>query len=128
MGRGAPQPVQAACALRTGPVLDLDDVIGGKVCALASRGRRAGLHRRRRRPRPRGYSVAQLTGLALALDPGVTAEDFADVGQHLDHLGDDRFARYGSGHTPARSPARDARVSAGARQRHQAGRAPARRR
>jgi len=43
----------------------------------------------------RGYSVAQLTGLAVALDPGLTAEDFADAGQRLDRLGDDRFARYG---------------------------------
>jgi len=77
-----------------GPVLDLDDVIGGKVSALASRAverdyidAAAAL--------ARGYSVAQLTGLALALDPGLTAEDFAHVGQRLDHLGDDRFARYG---------------------------------
>lgn len=40
-----------------------------------------------------GYSVAQLT--ALALDPGLTAEDFADAGQRLDRLRDDRFAPYG---------------------------------
>ena len=42
-----------------------------------------------------GYSVAQLTGLAAALDPGLTAEDFADAGQRAGRLGDDRFARYG---------------------------------
>ena len=77
-----------------GPVLDLDDVLGGKVTALASRAAErdyidvaAALGR--------GYSVAQLTGLAVALDPGLTAEDFADAGQRLDRLGDDRFARYG---------------------------------
>jgi alkylhydroperoxidase family enzyme len=77
-----------------GPVLDLDDVLGGKVAALASRAAErdyldvaAAL--------ARGYSVAQLTGLAVALDPGLTAEDFADAGQRLDRLGDDRFARYG---------------------------------
>ncbi|HLM90316.1 MAG TPA: nucleotidyl transferase AbiEii/AbiGii toxin family protein [Streptosporangiaceae bacterium] len=77
-----------------GPVLDLDDVLSGKVTALASRAAErdyidvaAALGR--------GYSVAQLTGLAVALDPGLTAEDFADAGQRLDRLGDDRFARYG---------------------------------
>jgi len=77
-----------------GPVLDLDDVLGGKVAALASRAVErdyidvaAAL--------TRGYSVAQLTGLAAALDPGLTAEDLADAGQRLDRLSDDRFARYG---------------------------------
>lgn len=77
-----------------GPVLDLDDVLAGKVAALASRAEErdyvdvaAAL--------ARGYSVARLTGLALTLDPGLTAEDFADAGQRLDRLGDDRFARYG---------------------------------
>jgi Nucleotidyl transferase AbiEii toxin, Type IV TA system len=77
-----------------GPVLDLEDVLGGKVAALASRAAErdyldvaAAL--------ARGYSVPQLTGLAVALDPGLTAEDFADAGQRLDRLGDDRFARYG---------------------------------
>ena len=77
-----------------GPVLDLDDVLGGKVAALASRADErdyidvaAAL--------ARDYSVARLTGLAVALDPGLTAEDFAYAGQRLDRLGDDRFARYG---------------------------------
>jgi hypothetical protein len=77
-----------------GPVLDLDDVLGGKVAALVSRAAErdyldvaAAL--------ARGYSVAQLTGLAVALDPGLTAEDFADAGQRLDRLSDDRFTRYG---------------------------------
>jgi nucleotidyltransferase AbiEii toxin of type IV toxin-antitoxin system len=77
-----------------GPVLDLDDVVGGKVCALASRAverdyvdTAAAL--------ARGYSVEQLIGLARALDPGLTAEDFADAGGRLDHLADEAFARYG---------------------------------
>jgi Nucleotidyl transferase AbiEii toxin, Type IV TA system len=80
--------------MELGPVLDLDDVIGGKVAALASRAAErdyidvaAAL--------ARGYSVAQLTALALALDPGLAAEDFADAGQRLDRLRDDRFAPYG---------------------------------
>ena len=77
-----------------GPVLDLDDAIGGKVAALASRAAErdyldvaAAL--------ARGYTVAPLTALALALDPGLAAEDFADAGQRLDRLRDDRFAPYG---------------------------------
>ena len=53
-----------------GPVLDLEDVVGGKVCALASR------------VEPRDYadvaallerySPAQLIGFARRLDPGLT--------------------------------------------------------
>jgi Nucleotidyl transferase AbiEii toxin, Type IV TA system len=77
-----------------GPVLDLDDVLGGKVAALASRAAErdyldvaAAL--------ARGYGVAQLIGLAVTLDPGLTADDFAEAGQRLDRLGDERFARYG---------------------------------
>jgi hypothetical protein len=76
-----------------GPVLDLDDAVGGKVCALASRAverdymdTAAALER--------GYSVEQLIGLARALDPGLTAEDFADAARRLDHLDDAAFARY----------------------------------
>jgi hypothetical protein len=76
-----------------GPVLDLDDVVGGKVCALASRAverdyvdTAAALGR--------GYTVEQLIGLARDLDPGLTAEDFADAGSRLDHLDDEAFARY----------------------------------
>ena len=71
-----------------GPVLDLDDAIGGKVAALATRAAErdyldvaAAL--------ARGYSVAQLTALALA------AEDFAKRRPRLDRLHDDRFAPYG---------------------------------
>jgi hypothetical protein len=77
-----------------GPVLNLDDVLGGKVCALASRAVErdyidvaAALSH--------GYSVAQLVGFATALDPGLTSEDFADAGRRLDRLDDERFARYG---------------------------------
>jgi hypothetical protein len=76
-----------------GPVLDLSDVIAGKVCALASRALErdyidvaAAL--------ARGYTASQLISLAVALDPGLTAEDFADAGQRLDRLDDDRFERY----------------------------------
>src|ERR1700733_12934572 len=61
-----------------GPVLDLEDVIGGKVCALASRAEprdyvdtAAALDR---------YSVAQMISFARRLDPGLTDRDFADAG------------------------------------------------
>lgn len=79
-----------------GPVLDLEDVIGGKVCALASRAAErdyidtaAAIER--------GFGISQLISLARALDPGLTAEDFADAGRRLDHLDDEAFARYGLG-------------------------------
>jgi hypothetical protein len=78
-----------------GPVLDLDDVVGSKVCALAGRAElrdfvdtAAALAR---------YTVAELIGLARRLDPGLTDEDFADAGRRLDRLGDAAFARYGLG-------------------------------
>jgi Nucleotidyl transferase AbiEii toxin, Type IV TA system len=83
------QPV----TMDVGPVLSLEDVVGGKVCALASRAverdyvdTAAALGR--------GYSVEQLIGLARALDPGLTAEDFAEAGSRLDHLDDEAFSRY----------------------------------
>jgi Nucleotidyl transferase AbiEii toxin, Type IV TA system len=76
-----------------GPVLDLDDVVGGKVCALASRveprdyaDAAAALDR---------YSPAELIGLARRLDPGLTARDFADAGRRLDQMDDRAFAEIG---------------------------------
>ena len=76
-----------------GPVLDLEDVIGGKVCALASRveprdyvDTAAALGR---------YTVDQLIGLARRLDPGLTERDFADAGRQLDRMPDGMFSRYG---------------------------------
>ncbi len=71
-----------AVDMEIGPVLDLEDVAGGKVCALASR------------VEPRDYadtarmlerfSPAALIGFARRLDPGLTARDFADAGRQLD--------------------------------------------
>jgi hypothetical protein len=76
-----------------GAVLDLEDVAGGKVCALAGR------------VEPRDYadaaamlerfSPAQLFGFARRLDPGLEGRDFADAGQRLDQLPDDVFAAIG---------------------------------
>ncbi len=84
-------------AMDVGPVLDLQDVAGGKVCALASR------------VEPRDYadtaaildrySPADLISFARRLDPGLTASDFADAGRQLDQISDRAFARYGL--TPA---------------------------
>jgi hypothetical protein len=76
-----------------GPVLDLEDVVGSKVCALASRveprdyvDTAAALER---------YSPAQLIGFARRLDPGLTDRDFADAGRRLDELSDRRFIAFG---------------------------------
>jgi hypothetical protein len=78
-----------------GPVLDLDDLVGSKVCALAGRAElrdfvdtAAALGR---------YTVAELIGLAKRLDPGLTDAEFADAGRRLDRIGDEQFARYGLG-------------------------------
>ena len=75
-----------------GPVLDLEDLAGWKVCALASR------------VEPRDYidtaaalqhySVDQLIGFAKRLDPGLEDRDFADAGRQLDRMPDGVFARY----------------------------------
>jgi Nucleotidyl transferase AbiEii toxin, Type IV TA system len=85
----ASQPV----IMEFGPVLGLEDVIGGKVCALASRAvprdyldTAAALER---------YSVADLIGLARRLDPGLTDEDFAEAGRRLDRVSDGWFASLG---------------------------------
>ncbi len=79
-----------------GPVLDLEDVVGGKVCALASRAEprdyvdtAAALER---------YSIDQVISFARRLDPGLTRRDFADAGRRLDKWGDGIFAPFGLSH------------------------------
>jgi Nucleotidyl transferase AbiEii toxin, Type IV TA system len=76
-----------------GPVLDLEDVVGGKVCALASRAYErdyldtaAALER---------YSPADLIGFARRLDPGLEGRDFAEAGQRLDQMPDYAFTPFG---------------------------------
>jgi hypothetical protein len=76
-----------------GPVLALEDVVGGKVCALASRAvprdyldTAAAMER---------YTVTELIGLARRLDPGLTGRDFADAGRRLDRVDDGWFASLG---------------------------------
>jgi nucleotidyltransferase AbiEii toxin of type IV toxin-antitoxin system len=73
-----------------GPVLALEDVVGGKVCALASRAvprdyldTAAALER---------YTVAELIDFARRLDPGLTYQDFADAARRLDKVDDGWFA------------------------------------
>jgi Nucleotidyl transferase AbiEii toxin, Type IV TA system len=80
-------------AMDLGPVLNLEDVVGGKVCALASRieprdyvDTAAALKR---------YSVAELIGFATRLDPGLGDRDFREAGSRLDQWGHAVFAPYG---------------------------------
>jgi hypothetical protein len=87
----AAQPV----TMDVGPVLNLEDVIGGKVCALASRAE----------PRDyidtaaalKLYSIDRVIALAHRLDPGLDGRDFADAGRRLDRWGDAIFAPFGLG-------------------------------
>jgi len=83
------QPV----TMDVGPVLSLEDVVGGKVCALAGRAE----------PRDyidtaaalKHYSIADAIRLARRLDPGLDDRDFADAGRRLDRWGDAVFAPFG---------------------------------
>ncbi len=78
--------------MEVGPVLALEDVAGGKVCALASRVEvRDYADTARMLDR---YSPAQLISFAHRLDPGLTAEEFADAGRQLDRMADEEFSRY----------------------------------
>ncbi len=85
--------VRQPVIMEFGPVLDLEDAIGGKVCALASRAvprdyldTAAALEH---------YTVAELTGFARRLDPGLTDQDFADAARRLDRVEDGWFASLG---------------------------------
>lgn len=76
-----------------GPVLDLEDVVGGKVCALASRAYErdyldtaAALGR---------FSPGELIALARRLDPGLEGRDFAEAAQRLDQMPDSAFTAFG---------------------------------
>lgn len=83
------EPVTTA----TGPLLALEDVIAGKVCALASRVEpRDYVDTARLLDR---YTPGQLIALARRLDPGLTSRDFADVATQLASIADTSFARYG---------------------------------
>jgi len=81
--------------MEIGPVLDLEDVVGGKACALASRVEArdyvdiaAALDR---------YTIEQIVRFARRLDPGLTDRDFAEAAERLDQWGDGVFASFGLG-------------------------------
>jgi hypothetical protein len=85
----------APVRMAVGPVLDLEDLIGQKVCALASRveprdyiDTAAALRR---------YTADELIGLARRRDPGLEPRDFAAAGRELDRMPDGVFAQYGLG-------------------------------
>jgi len=85
-----------------GPVLALEDVVGGKVCALASR------------IEPRDYAdvaaaltrygPSQLIRCAQRLDPGLTGRDFADAGLRLGQMKDTTFAGVGLSQADVTAP------------------------
>jgi hypothetical protein len=76
-----------------GPVLDLEDVAGSKVCALAGRAYSrdyvdtAALLGR--------WTPAELIGFARRLDPGLDSRDLADVASRLDRIPDTAFTPFG---------------------------------
>jgi hypothetical protein len=80
--------------MEVGPVLHLDDLLGSKVCALATRFEvrdyidvAAALER--------GYDRAQLIDMAGEHDSGLAADDFMAAMQRLDRMPDAAFAPYG---------------------------------
>jgi Nucleotidyl transferase AbiEii toxin, Type IV TA system len=82
-------PVQRA----VGPVLDIEDVVASKVCALVERAATrdyidtaAALQR---------YTVDELIGFARRLDSGLTDRDFAGAAWRLDDMDGALFFRYG---------------------------------
>jgi hypothetical protein len=84
---------RAPVVMDVGPVLDLEDVVGGKVCALASRAYErdyldtaAVLQ---------WFTPAELIGLARRLDPGLEGQDFAEAAQRLDQMPDSAFTAFG---------------------------------
>jgi Nucleotidyl transferase AbiEii toxin, Type IV TA system len=76
-----------------GPVLDLEDLIGQKVCALASRIEVRDYIDTAQALRE--HTAGELIRLARRRDPGLEERDFAEAGQELDRLTDAQFAQYG---------------------------------
>ena len=79
--------------MEVGPVLDIEDALGGKVNALASRAYErdyvdvaAALDR---------YTPGQLIGFGRRLDPGLDDRDFAEAGSRLDLMPDQAFSHLG---------------------------------
>ena len=76
-----------------GPVLDLEDLIGQKVCALASRIEVRDYIDTAQALRER--TAEELIRLARRRDPGLEQRDFAEAGRELDRIADAQFAQYG---------------------------------
>jgi hypothetical protein len=81
--------------MEIGPVLDLEDVLAGKVAAGAARGYErdlidigSALER---------FSAVELIAKARKHDPALDDRDFAELGTRLDRLPDRAFTRYGLG-------------------------------
>jgi hypothetical protein len=79
--------------MSVGPVMHLDDLVGSKVCALATRGEirdyvdvAAALGR---------YQRAEVVALAHEKDPSLSDEDFSAAVRRLDKVPDEPFLRYG---------------------------------
>jgi hypothetical protein len=100
---GADGPVQVQVAYfdyhapvvtEAGPTLSVDDLGAWKLSALCSR------HQVRdyadiAQLLAGGYAIPRLVELALALDPGLRPEFFAEAGQHLDeNISDRRLAQF----------------------------------
>ncbi len=76
-----------------GPVLDLEDLIGQKVCALASRIEVRDYIDTAQALRE--HPADELIRLARRRDPGLEQRDFAEAGRELDRIADAQFAQYG---------------------------------
>jgi hypothetical protein len=94
LGRLPRQRVPIVMAV--GPVLHLDDLLGSKVCALATRAQvrdfidvAAAL--------ARGYDQGRLLTVGREHDSGLLEEDFVEAMRRLDALPDAAFAQYGFG-------------------------------
>ena len=76
-----------------GPVLDLEDVAGGKTAAIASRFQERDYSDTA--AMLRHYTPGQLISFAHRIDPGLEGRDYADAGQRLDRITDETFANLG---------------------------------
>ncbi|MGH3272877.1 MAG: nucleotidyl transferase AbiEii/AbiGii toxin family protein [Streptosporangiaceae bacterium] len=84
---------RAPVVMEFGPVQDLEDALGDKTAALATRAYErdySDVARAMQR-----YSPDQLMGFARRLDPGLTDRDFADAGTTLDRFSDRQLAAAG---------------------------------
>ena len=84
---------QPSVTMNVGPVLHIDDVVGSKVAAMATRAEprdyidvAGALHR---------YTRDELIQLARTSDPALTEDEIADAMRRLDRIPDAAWKRYG---------------------------------